>query len=87
VPYAEDGTMETTVLRAADVAKRTGIRIFTIGVGAPDDIEPVLLRGMASDPANYTYAPDAEDLSAIYRGLAGRLRCVGGVIGRVSTPP
>ena len=75
VPYAEDGSMATTVLRAAVRAQARGARLFTIGVGAPDDIDARLLEGMAGDAGRYAYAPDAEDLGAIYAGLAGTIRC------------
>jgi hypothetical protein len=75
VPPAEDGRMETTILRAAQQAKDRGVRLHTIGVGAPNDIDEPLLVAMASDPRLYAYAPDAEDLVAIYAGLAGTIRC------------
>ena len=63
-------------------ARAAHIRIYTIGVGAPDDLDPRLLRGIASESTMYLYAPDAEDLANIYQSLAGQIRCEGGVIGR-----
>lgn len=75
VPYAEDGTMETTVRRAADAAKSDGIMVYTIGLGLPGEINPDLLRECASRPELYREAPDAEDLIALYADLAERIGC------------
>ena len=36
VPYAEDGTVETTILRYAVAAKAAGVVMYTIGVGVPN---------------------------------------------------
>ena len=70
VPAAEDGSVETTILRAAGSLKRRGLAIYTIGLGTPDDINPALLQGMASDSSKYYHAPDAEYLAAIYAEIA-----------------
>lgn len=78
VPPAADGRPETTVLRVAADAKAAGVRIYTIGLGAPDDLDAGLLRAVASSPANYSYAPDAEDLRLVYANLAASLRCIPG---------
>jgi hypothetical protein len=67
------GRQEDTVLRSADRAKRAGTRLFTIGLGQQDDVLDALLRGAASEPRDYFFAPDGEDLAAIYRQIAGRL--------------
>ncbi len=75
VPVAEDGTMETTVLRAAAAAKRAGITVYTIAIGAPGDTDPVLLKGCATDSDHYYYTPDPEDLAAIYGAIAYRIGC------------
>ncbi len=75
VPPGEDGRPETTVLRAADALKASGARVYTIGLGMPGDIDKALLRAIASDPSLYRYAPDAEDLSAIYADLATIVGC------------
>jgi Mg-chelatase subunit ChlD len=78
VPAADDGKVETTVLRAADAARAGGARVYTVGVGTAEDVDGDLLRGMASEPSGYLYTPDAEDLRAAYAGLAGTVRCPGG---------
>ncbi len=75
VPYAEDGKMETTVLRAAAAAKEAGITVFTIAIGAPEDTNPVLLKGCASTEDHYYYTPDPEDLAGIYRAIAHVIDC------------
>ncbi len=54
---------------AAAVAKADGVRLFTIGLG--DDVEADALARMASAPGDYHFAPDGEDLVAIYRAIAG----------------
>jgi Mg-chelatase subunit ChlD len=75
VPYADDGTMATTVKMHADSAKAEGIRIYTIGVGDPGHIDESLLKAVASDPYMYFHEPDAEDLRRAYDEIAGTLRC------------
>lgn len=75
VPRAEDGRMETTVLRAAQVAKDAGAMVYTIGIGQPTDIDPVLLRDSASRPENFFYTPDPEELNGIYKQIAYTFGC------------
>jgi Mg-chelatase subunit ChlD len=75
VPYAEDGTMETTVLREAAKAKANGIRIYTIAIGAPDDTSPELLKAVATHALLYFYEPDPEDLSRVYSEIVGTFGC------------
>ncbi len=67
------GGQEDTVLAAAERAKRAGSRLFTIGLGQQDDVLDALLRSAASASRDYFFAPDGEDLAAIYRQIAGRL--------------
>ncbi len=80
VPFGPGSTspacpdQECTVLAAATAAKRAGARVFTIGLGLPDDVLRRLLEESASSPRDYAFAPDAEDLAAIYRQIAGRVR-------------
>jgi hypothetical protein len=64
---------ECTVLEKAAAAKTAGIRVFTIGLGLPDDVLRELLLEAASAPGDYFFAPDGEDLAAIYRQIAGRI--------------
>ncbi|MCB9177009.1 MAG: VWA domain-containing protein [Caldilineae bacterium] len=82
VPYAEDGTMETTVLRQAAAAKAAGIGVYTIGLGrsaGPDrEINADLLRAAASTPGMYYEAPDAGRLAEIYGRLTRLIPCGGG---------
>jgi hypothetical protein len=70
---APRGSQEETVLAIADVVKASGIRIFAIGLGLEDDVLAALLRGVATKPADYYFAPDGDDLTAIYRQIAGRI--------------
>ena len=67
------GDQICAVLAAAAEARQAGIRVFTIGLGLPDDVLRDLLVGVASSPADYFFAPDGEDLAAIYRQIAGRI--------------
>jgi hypothetical protein len=81
VPYAEDGTMETTVLRAATAAKQAGNLIYTIGVGRPDAadpadrIDPILLKAMATNESMFYFQPDADQLTQVYAAIYGSLGC------------
>jgi uncharacterized protein YegL len=54
---------------AADAAKAKGTRIFTIGLGT--DIDEAELKGLASSPSDYFYAPTSSDLEYIYEQIAG----------------
>lgn len=54
---------------AADAAKAAGLRIFTIGLG--NEIDPELMRALASIPSNFYFAPDSGALDAIYEQIAG----------------
>jgi len=67
------GTQEDAVLAAAAEAKARGSRVFTVGLGVPDDVLQSLLAAAASTPDDFLYAPDAEDLVEIYRRIAGRI--------------
>ncbi len=75
VPYAEDGTMETTVLRTATAAKAAGIEVYSVGVGEPGDINDGLLTACASSEAGFYRAEDAEDLVGIYDAIASTVLC------------
>lgn len=79
VPFPPGSSQEDTVLQAADRAKSRGTRIFTIGLGRPEDIVEWLLIACANDPPedHYYYAPDAEDLAEIYGRIARLLPCPG----------
>jgi len=60
------------VARAGE-AKQRGVIVFAIGLGG--DLEEAALAEMASSPAHYRHAPDAEALAGIYRRIAGDLPC------------
>ncbi len=74
VPTPEGGGgQEDTVLAAAQSVRAAGTRVFTIGLGQPEEVPRELLSRAASDPADFFFAPDGEDLAAIYQAIAGRL--------------
>ena len=60
-------------LDAAAAAKAAGIRVFTVGLG--QDVEQDVLRAMASRPEDFFYAPDGEELGAIYDAIAVAIPC------------
>ena len=57
----------------AQAAKSEGIVVFTIGLG--EDLDLDALSAMASKPAYFYRAPDAEDLAAIYAAIAVEIAC------------
>jgi Ca-activated chloride channel family protein len=57
-----------TAVREAEAARREGIRLFAIGLGA--DVDAPTLQAMVSRPEDYYFAPDGEDLAAIYAEIA-----------------
>jgi len=57
----------------AQSAKEGGVVIFTIGIG--DALDSDALQEMASQPAYFFVAPDAEDLGAIYKRIAVDVPC------------
>jgi Mg-chelatase subunit ChlD len=60
---------------AAQRAKDAHITIFTIGLGAPDQLDDEALTAMASAP-NFSYrSPDADQLDAIYTEIARAIPC------------
>jgi Mg-chelatase subunit ChlD len=96
VPYdPEDGTMETTVKKAAQAAKDAGFWVYTIGIGEDDPSAPLLeqvnaelLRACATDPAMAYINPDAEVLDEIYEQISGQINpCPGRHDWGVPWPP
>jgi streptogramin lyase/uncharacterized protein YegL len=63
------------VRRVADGVKGDGIVVYTIGLGT--DVNAPLLREVATTPDAYYASPDGDDLEALYRRIAVRLRCPG----------
>jgi len=57
----------------AATAKAAGVTLFTIGLG--DDLDADALAAMASTPAGFLRAPDAEDLAAVYAQVARSIPC------------
>lgn len=55
----------------AAAAKAAGARIFTIGLG--NDVDPDLLRNVASSAGDYFFAPSSDQLAAIYQQISGLL--------------
>lgn len=64
---------EAVVLAAADRVKAAGIELFAVALGA--DSDRALLEQVASDPAHFVYAPNAEDLEQIYVQIGAVLPC------------
>jgi Mg-chelatase subunit ChlD len=75
VPPAEDGSVATTVLRAAQAAKDAGVTVYTIGVGLPSDIDAGLLTAAATSARHYYFTPDPEALAGIYEQIAYSFGC------------
>lgn len=63
----------TTAQTAADAAKAAGITLYTVGLG--QDVDLAALRALASGADHCFVAPDAAELAAIYRAIAGALPC------------
>jgi Mg-chelatase subunit ChlD len=64
---------EPALLDLALAARNEGVTVFTVGLGA--DADPALLARVAGDPSRALQAPQATDLGAIYRQIAGRVLC------------
>ncbi len=71
--FTRDGRSKLKAGRQAQVATQAGIRLFTIGLGI--EVETGALQRMATSPTDYFYAPDGEDLAAIYRRIAYVIPC------------
>jgi hypothetical protein len=73
------------VLDQATSVKGRGMLLYTIGLGA--DVQPDLLRQVASSPDRYFPSPSPADLAEIYRQISERLACeVTGVVLRQRPP-
>jgi uncharacterized protein YegL len=70
---APTGVTADDVRKAADDAKKAGLLVFTIGLGS--DLDPELLRDIATRPAWYFPAPDTSQLEAIYGQIAYSIPC------------
>jgi uncharacterized protein YegL len=82
VPTPEaGGTVEDTVLAAADRAKTAGVKLYTVGLGDPAAADPIdrinawLLERVASAPDMFYQTPNGEDLAGIYAQIAVTIAC------------
>lgn len=64
-----------TAIVEAQMAKDAGITVFTIGLGAVENLDDWALRQIASRPDYYYRTPDADALTAIYEEIAGVIPC------------
>jgi Mg-chelatase subunit ChlD len=80
VPLGPDGSQNSTVLAAAQRAKDADarVRVYTIGIGAPTDVDAQLLAECATSPDDYFYEADPEDLDHVYNEIAFSFGCLGG---------
>ena len=85
VPYdaAAGGSQEQTVEAAADAVKAKDTNVYTIALGRPNDIHPLLMLRIASERFQYYYAPRPEALEGIYRIIADTFT----FCGRKRVPP
>jgi hypothetical protein len=87
VPFPPGGSQELTVIAAAQLVKDAGLRVYTIGVGAPnapdliDRVDPELLRACASSPSMSYISPDASQLTNVYTEIAYTFGCRGQFFG------
>ncbi len=61
------------VVVAAERLKRGRAVLFTIGLGP--DVDPALLRLIATSPGHYFFAPGTDELAAVYRSIARKIPC------------
>lgn len=71
VLLTDGGSDEPSALRAAELAKLEGARIFSIGFG--DGANIGLLERVASAPGDHYFAPGPADLAGIYLSIAERI--------------
>lgn len=62
---------ESLALAEATNMKKAGLLIYTIGLG--DEINEVFLKAVASEEANYFFAPSAFDLENIYEKISSSI--------------
>lgn len=73
VPFPPGSSQEEVVMGAAALLKADGVKVYSIGLGLPADIDAVLLRGVASSPEQYFEVPDPATLIEIYAAIAARI--------------
>lgn len=72
VLLSDGGSDYGSAMSSAESAKKDGMRVVTIGLGT--DANQDLLKGIASDPNDYYYAPDASALGEIYAKIAESIK-------------
>ena len=75
VPPAEDGSVETTVLRTASQLKRQGLAVHTVGFGERGDFNAELLRDIASGADKFHAETSAAGLQRLFTVLATGAGC------------
>lgn len=60
-------------LAVAAQLKASSVRLITVGLG--EAVDAPALEAMASSPDDYHFAPDGDDLPALYEGLARLIPC------------
>jgi len=66
-PYNEEYAREFA-LNQSQIAQEMGVWVYTVGLGAQDDIDEELLKEIQNE--GYFYAPSAKDLDDIYQAIA-----------------
>jgi len=74
---SREGQPYVDAVRQAERARARGALIYSIGLGEATDVDAVLLTQIAGSAARYFYAPQPEDLDAIYDQLS---RTIGAVV-------
>jgi Mg-chelatase subunit ChlD len=71
-PSPEDYARQYAIDQAdcAKILNDKGVRIYTIGLGAPQDLDEALLKEIAFDESKYYHAPTAAELESIYIAIS-----------------
>jgi uncharacterized protein YegL len=71
-PQSEDYARNYAIEQAecAKILNGKGVRIYTIGLGSPSDLDEDLLKQIAFDESKYFHAPTADQLESIYIAIS-----------------
>jgi uncharacterized protein YegL len=71
-PLPESSAKQYAIDQAecAKILEGKGVRIYTIGLGSPPDLDEDTLRQIAFDESKYFHAPTADDLESIYIAIS-----------------
>ena len=71
-PQDEDYARNYAIEQAecAKILGGKGVRIYTIGLGSPNDLDEDLLKQIAFDESKYFHAPTADQLESIYIAIS-----------------